>query len=167
MIAFDDGPLDTTEAILDVLNAYAERATFFVNGKNFPCREHVLQRMVAEGHEIGNHGYSHRALVDDSITLPEVLDEISRNHDAIQAATGGYTPTKFRTPFVRWSHDVHVIAQALGYDKVYAAPSFGDYNLTAAEIVHAASFVGDDIWLHDGHWPTVEALPAILEARAR
>ena len=102
IVAFDDGPCETTGPILDILAEHQARAVFFVNGKNIAGNEHLLERMVAEGHEIGNHGWSHRALVDDGITLPEVLTEIQSTHDAIVAAAG-VSPTKFRTPFVRWS----------------------------------------------------------------
>lgn len=74
-LTFDDGPCDFTEGILDVLEEEGVRATFFLNSydKDSPgradpsknCLERyasVLKRMVADGHAIGNHSYSHQDL---------------------------------------------------------------------------------------------------------
>jgi peptidoglycan-N-acetylglucosamine deacetylase len=56
-LTFDDGPSDNTIKILDILKANSIKATFFVNGN--PNRKEVYQRIVKEGHTIGNHTYSH------------------------------------------------------------------------------------------------------------
>lgn len=56
-LTFDDGPSDNTERILDILATNNIKATFFVNGR--PGRESTYQRIVNEGHKIGNHTYSH------------------------------------------------------------------------------------------------------------
>lgn len=56
-LTFDDGPSDNTKKILDTLKQYNIKATFFVNGKS--SQKALYQRMVDEGHVIGNHTYSH------------------------------------------------------------------------------------------------------------
>jgi peptidoglycan/xylan/chitin deacetylase (PgdA/CDA1 family) len=61
-LTFDDGPSDETEKILDILKKYHIRATFFVWGKRINGREKILRRIRDEGHEIGNHTYSHKRL---------------------------------------------------------------------------------------------------------
>ena len=94
------------------------RAIFYVNGAKIAGREATLRRMIDGGHEIGNHGWIHRALVDDGITLPEVLEEILLDPRRDRGGRPGLVPTKFRTPFVRWSPEVWAIAQALGYHEI-------------------------------------------------
>src|ERR1700682_4272613 len=58
-LTFDDGPSEETEGILDVLAAHALRGTFFMVGRNVERFPQTARRVVAEGHEIGNHSYSH------------------------------------------------------------------------------------------------------------
>ncbi|WP_094701573.1 exo-beta-N-acetylmuramidase NamZ domain-containing protein [Brevibacillus laterosporus] len=58
-LTFDDGPSNVTVQILDVLKQHNIKATFFVLGRNVKGNEAILQRMIAEGHTIGNHTYSH------------------------------------------------------------------------------------------------------------
>jgi peptidoglycan/xylan/chitin deacetylase (PgdA/CDA1 family) len=54
-LTIDDAPSSSTNEILDVLKQYNARATFFVISNNVKGREAILDRIVAEGHEIGNH----------------------------------------------------------------------------------------------------------------
>ena len=58
-LTFDDGPGPYTARLLDGLAQYHARATFFVLGCRIPGNEELLVRMAQEGHEIGNHSYSH------------------------------------------------------------------------------------------------------------
>lgn len=62
-LSFDDGPSEETERVLDILKKYDAKATFFVCGKNIEGRENVIKRIMKEGHEIGNHTYSHPSLL--------------------------------------------------------------------------------------------------------
>jgi peptidoglycan/xylan/chitin deacetylase (PgdA/CDA1 family) len=67
-LTFDDGPSPNhgTETVLDVLRKNSLKATFFINmknAKNNPSHQkRLLQRMITEGHTIGNHGYEHADL---------------------------------------------------------------------------------------------------------
>ena len=58
-LLFDDGPGTFTPQVLDVLKKYGVRVTFFVLGENIEKNADIVSREVAEGHEIGNHTYSH------------------------------------------------------------------------------------------------------------
>lgn len=164
MIAFDDGPLETTGPILDALAQRGVRAAFFVVGERITGNEDLLERMVAEGHEIGNHGWSHRAM--DVMELDVLADKIAVTHRAIVEACG-VAPSRFRPPFRRLAGPGLRLAEEI-YGRVELESSIGDYRMTAVEIVEMAALVppGRTIWLHDGHWPTVEALPTILAHRA-
>ena len=59
-LTFDDGPSTYTNQILDILNEYDVKATFFVTGKDEPEYAELYQRIVEEGHTLGMHSYSHR-----------------------------------------------------------------------------------------------------------
>src|SRR2546428_9243165 len=58
-LTFDDGPSPDTERILDVLAKYNVSATFFMVGREVESFPGIAQRVRAEGHEVGNHSYSH------------------------------------------------------------------------------------------------------------
>lgn len=58
-LTFDDGPIDLTEDILDILDQYNVKATFFCVGENIVKNPVIYQRIIAEGHDIGNHTYNH------------------------------------------------------------------------------------------------------------
>lgn len=62
-LTFDDGPVSgTTPKVLDVLKTQNARATFFLIGKNVPDNQDIVRRIIAEGHRIGIHSYSHSGL---------------------------------------------------------------------------------------------------------
>ncbi len=61
-LTFDDGPSKETEKVLDLLKKYNAKATFFILGKRIKAREKIIKRINKEGHEIGNHTYSHKRL---------------------------------------------------------------------------------------------------------
>lgn len=161
MVAFDDGPTELTAGILDVLAEHEAHAVFFVCGKNVAGREELLRRMVGEGHEVGNHGWSHRA--SDEMTAQELAVELGMTSDLVEEITG-VRPLKFRPPFARSNLQVELVAGACGMETCPAS-SIGDYAMTAPEIIEAAAGIRGMLWLHDGVPATVEALPAILAAR--
>lgn len=59
-LTFDDGPSSSTNEILDILKAYDVKATFFVVGKTDEASREAYKRIVAEGHTLGMHSYSHK-----------------------------------------------------------------------------------------------------------
>ena len=75
-ITFDDGPdPDWTPAILDILKERGVKAVFFVIGKNAELYPDLLRRIADEGHEIGNHSFTHANLRE----LPESLVNLELN----------------------------------------------------------------------------------------
>ena len=104
-LTFDDGPTAATPAILDALAARGVRATFFVTGPNVAARPDIARRIVADGHVIANHTWSHPQAVAgsvpfgrfDSLPAAEQESQIDRTTGAIQAATG-VRPCFFRGP---------------------------------------------------------------------
>jgi polysaccharide deacetylase family sporulation protein PdaB len=95
-LTFDDGPHPyRTNEILDLLERYHIRATFFVVGENVSYYPEPFKRTIALGHEIGNHTYHHKTL---SETCEETVMEEIRQTDEIIFKTAGYRPKLFRPP---------------------------------------------------------------------
>lgn len=96
-LTFDDGPHENTLKVLDILKAEGVPATFFVIGHQIAGKEHILQRIQAEGHLIGNHTYSHNAsFYWQNARL--MAEDITKCNELIREATG-ISPNIFRPPF--------------------------------------------------------------------
>lgn len=95
-LTFDDGPSDRTDEILAVLKEKGVKATFFVTGKSKEEDFERMRRIVAEGHTIGMHSYSHDYAVVYS-SVEGFLEEFYKNFTQIREATGT-SPTVFRCP---------------------------------------------------------------------
>lgn len=96
-ITFDDGPHEMTLPILDLLQQYQVPATFFCIGKNIKKYPDILQRIVADGHIIGNHSYSHSHFFD-FYRQKQVVEEL-KDTDAIIEKITGKKPQFFRPPY--------------------------------------------------------------------
>ena len=161
-LTFDDGPrADTTTRLLDGLLERGAAATFFVIGQQVPGNKALLQRMKTEGHQIGNHTYSHvRLLKADKDT---VVEEIHKSEALLKEAVGegsfwlrppyGYIGSEraalIKTPMIYWSVDPQDW-KLLNKDKVVAA-------------VLAAVQPGDIILLHDFYSSSVDAALEIVD----
>ncbi|KAK2000448.1 glycoside hydrolase/deacetylase [Colletotrichum falcatum] len=101
-ITYDDGPYIYTAAMLDVFKAHGAVATWFITGNNLGkgminvAYAGVIQRMVAEGHQIASHTWSHQNL--DSLTLQQRQDQMVYNEIAFADILGFY-PTYMRPPY--------------------------------------------------------------------
>ena len=175
-ITFDDGPSEeTTPLILDTLRSHDARATFFVLGKHAAEHPELVRRIAREGHEIGNHGWSHGILVFASrrqiarefMKLGHLLDRLG-----LPPARVVRVPHGFRNPFVNrvatgfgyrvagWSAGVFDTAKP-GSD-VIARRAISALHPGCVLLLHDADGNGDD-----HRRQTAEALPAILEAATR
>ncbi len=97
-LSFDDGPASSfTPAILDLLKEKQIEAVFFCIGKKIPGNEDMLKRIVAEGHIIGNHSYSHHPLFD-LFGSEKMGDDLKLMNETMEAVTG-LTPKFFRPPY--------------------------------------------------------------------
>lgn len=99
-LTFDDGPSESTPALLDILAGHGVQATFFMCGRNVRRLPNVARQVAAAGHEIGNHTDTHPLLHFKS---PEfVFRELALAQETIHVNTGA-TPRFFRAPYgVRW-----------------------------------------------------------------
>jgi peptidoglycan/xylan/chitin deacetylase (PgdA/CDA1 family) len=98
-LTFDDGPYpdsDHWREVLDILRQGSARATFFVVGELAEGLPAVLEAMVAEGHEVGNHTYTHRRMV---MKWPSTIRSEIERTDALIRRAGQRGTIHFRPPF--------------------------------------------------------------------
>lgn len=95
-LTFDDGPDPRyTPGLLDLLSAHQVRASFFLIGRLAEQHPRLVERIVAEGHRLGNHSYSHPMF--NELSLAEQLAEIERT-DRVLASFDGLERHGFRPP---------------------------------------------------------------------
>ena len=165
-LTFDDGPGAVTPAILDVLRERGARATFDVLGARARHGAPLLRRAVAEGHELGVHGWRHRVLAGEPLRAGA---ELARARSAIRAAAD-VLPRVFRPPFGAVSPGLARVAGALGLVCVTWDVDPRDFEEPGADAIRArvAARVrpGTIVLLHDdrpGLAATASALPGILD----
>lgn len=95
-LTFDDGPSTHTPQILDVLDRYGIKATFFVIGKDTTFGRSMYKRIVDEGHQLGNHSYSHSYSSIYS-SVQSFLDDFLRLENLLQSSAG-ISPKLIRYP---------------------------------------------------------------------
>ena len=163
-LTFDDGPGAYTQQILDILARYHVHATFYVIGKNVVAHPGDMKRTVAEGHEIGNHSWSHANLT--SLSWNGVYQELARTQTAVQQ-TAGVTPTKFRPPYGAVNNTVRNAAATLGLSVNLWSIDTSDWAQPGTNTIIRRALTGDHngsvILLHVLHTQTVNALPSIIE----
>ena len=117
-LTFDDRPrADTTGRLLDGLSARGAAATFFIIGAQVEGNEYLLCRMAADGHQIGNHTYSHTRLT--TVDTEHMVEEINKSEVVLREVVGnrtfwlrppyGQMDTKrakeVKTPMIYWTVD--------------------------------------------------------------
>jgi cellulose synthase/poly-beta-1,6-N-acetylglucosamine synthase-like glycosyltransferase/peptidoglycan/xylan/chitin deacetylase (PgdA/CDA1 family)/spore germination protein YaaH len=186
-LTFDDGPdPEWTPAILDILKQENVSGTFFVIGKNGQAHPDLLRRIVAEGHELGNHTFTHPNLGE--IPGPITDLELNATQRLIESVTGRST-VLFRPPYFGDAEadkpeevEPAIRAEKLGYIIVGLRIDPGDWKpgITPDEIVQKTidkamdtnpETRGQVVLLHDSggdRAATIEALPRLIhELRAR
>jgi peptidoglycan-N-acetylglucosamine deacetylase len=178
VLTFDDGPHPRyTNEILDVLKREGVKATFFVTGTQSSKYPSIVQRIANEGHEIGNHTFSHPDLTKLSDSLVRL--EITSTQRLIQVLTGK-PPVLMRPPYTADDMgytipEAHVveIASSLGFKAVGANLNPEDWQGISAETIvetvlrKVDAGNGSVIELHDAggdRSQTVKALPLLIQA---
>jgi peptidoglycan-N-acetylglucosamine deacetylase len=167
-LTFDDGPSETTPALLEILAANRVRATFFMCGHNVRRLPGIAREVARAGHEIGNHTDTHPRF--DFKSAEFIYREIATAQESIGEHTGA-TPAFFRAPYgVRW-FGLRRAQQPLGLTGVMWTTIGRDWSLPShrifARLTRGASN-GAILCLHDGR--LLEAAPDIrfmLDAVAR
>lgn len=165
-MTFDDGPHPkNTPRLLNMLRQRNIRATFYVIGSNVDRYPQIARRIVAEGHEIGNHTYTHRKMT--SLGTSEVRREMQRTEDAIIRATG-VKPRTMRPPYGALRTDQRItIMREFGYPTILWSVDPRDWQrpgpLVVTSRILAGAKNGAIILAHDLHSPTVTAMPSTFD----
>ncbi|MGT2741742.1 polysaccharide deacetylase family protein [Streptococcus plurextorum] len=161
-LTFDDGPnASTTPRILDILKGYQAKATFFVIGKSIAGNEELLKRMKSEGHEIGNHTWSHPSL--PTLSADQITWQVNETSKAITKVTGDQV-TLLRPPYGATNASVRSL---LTYPQIMWDVDTEDWKNRNTESilanVKAQLHPGAVILLHDIHGSTADALPVVMD----
>ena len=160
-LTFDDGPGEYTGELLRHLALHHARATFFVVGQNVVEDPAAVRHMVAAGHEIGNHTWSHRDLT--SLSAAEVRAELARTDQAVKAVTG-LVPKIIRPPYGALNEAVR--AQTTRPMIMWSVDTLDWRHRDTARVLRTAVKAvrpGDIILFHDIHATTVAAIPRVLK----
>ncbi|MEG0386441.1 MAG: polysaccharide deacetylase family protein [Solibacillus sp.] len=167
-LTFDDGPHNKyTPEILNLLNKYHAKATFFIVGKNAEKNPEIISRMHEEGHEIANHTYSHPT----KIKTEDLLEEIQVTSDVLFSITGEI-PKLFRPVGGQYTDEMINAITEKGYKVVmwswhldtedWKNPGVDKIN---QKVINGVGN-GNVVLFHDGganRTQTVQALEKILE----
>jgi cellulose synthase/poly-beta-1,6-N-acetylglucosamine synthase-like glycosyltransferase/peptidoglycan/xylan/chitin deacetylase (PgdA/CDA1 family) len=183
-LTFDDGPDPTwTPKILDILKQKNVPATFFVIGVSANRWPQLLRREYAEGHEIGNHTYTHPDWENPNLSVTQIRWELNLTERLIESIVGAKS-ILFRPPFgidhePEYAEEVAHLptAQDLGYLIIGQRVDPNDWSLEAPgvpissekileNVLHEAP-KGNIVLLHDGggnRSQTIAALPLLIDA---
>ena len=175
-LTFDDGPdEDATPAVLDELDRFGARATFFLVGEQL-MRHSAISREAAErGHELALHGFGHPD--HDELSPAQSRDDVARGIGAFEAATGR-SPRFYRPPYGRFNRWSYEACHELGLQPVYWSAWGSDWEdippERIADLVVRDLVPGAIVLLHDSAryagrpsaTPTAEAIPLIAEQAA-
>ena len=164
-LTFDDGPKPETAGLLDALREKGVKATFFVVGKQAEKYPDLVRRMCEEGHEIGNHSYSHFAL--EYLSTREIEQDILRNAAVVRSITGREMRL-LRPPGAHCGKKVESVTRKFGMRIVlYSANCSKVEGTTKDKILHyvvASAEPGAVILMHNLDRVTLQALPEIIDA---
>lgn len=163
MIAFtfDDGPYYSVDSrILDTLQAYGGRATFFIVGSRVNDYKDTIKRIRDSGSEIGNHTFNHKNL--EKISPEEVTSQIEMTNDAVEAVTG-FRPKLVRVPYGAFKGQVPGLVSypMIQWNIDTQDWSSKDKDAIAASVLSQARD-GSIILMHDLYSATAEAFETVI-----
>ncbi len=164
-LTFDDGPdPNYTPQVLDILKKYNAKATFFLIGKNIKQYPNLAERIVGEGHTVGNHSFSHSQTIDFK-NQNGWLKELEETDLEIMKITGK-KPKFFRPPYgVTTPHLAGALKKSghttVGWSqRTYDTMSISPLKINEKILKNFKS--GDIILLHDSHENIVPLLEQLL-----
>ena len=164
-LTFDDGPGPYTEKLLDILDKYDAKATFFLIGSKVSARANTLRSIQARGHQLGNHSWSHPEL--PKLSVDQIAGEIDRTNEAIRQATG-VKPSILRPPYGAVNGVVLEQLRLRNMSSILWSVDTRDWADRNSQIVCSRAVAGARpgavILMHDIHQTSVNAVPCILSS---
>lgn len=155
---------DQTMGILDLLDEYDVKATFFLVGIWVEKYPELVKEIAARGHEIGNHSAKHPHMT--KISPDKMREELRVMDDQLEALTGQRTKL-FRPPYGDYSNQVVTVCREAGYEVVqWSIDSLDWKNLGAQDMITKATRnvqPGDIVLFHNDSKYILDALPTILQ----
>lgn len=170
-LTIDDGPDPLhTPRLLEILSTYGVHATFFLVGERAEQYPELVARIVAGGHEIGNHSYSHAHF--GHLTLNAARTELVVARRILEALQGGQSCRLFRPPYGTVCAASTLVPWVEGNTVVLWNVDFKDFRATEpADILDrlaARRLTAGDIVLYHGQNPAaLAALPGVIESAHR
>ena len=162
-LTFDDGPGPYTAHLLDILDQYGAKTTFFLIGSKVSGQASVVRSIQARGHQLGNHSWSHPEL--PKLSVDQIAGEIDRTNEAIRQATG-VKPSILRPPYGAVNGVVLEQLRARGMSSILWSVDTRDWADRNSQIVCSRAVAGARpgavILMHDIHQTSVNAVPCIL-----
>ena len=155
---------ERTEQLLETLRDEGIKTTFFLTGFWVEKYPEMVEKIAKEGHEIGNHTYSHPHL--NNLGEKEIEKEVQKVHDMIEKLTE-VAPTLFRPPFGEYSNKVIKVLDKMGYKTIqWSVDSLDWKDLSSEEITNrvlSGLHDGAIVLFHNNGKHTAHALPAIIQ----
>ncbi|KAI9863894.1 MAG: hypothetical protein M1813_003546 [Trichoglossum hirsutum] len=175
-LTFDDGPYIYTSDILDLLDSYDAKATFFITGNNMGKGQiddptlpwpALIRRMHAEGHQIASHTWTHQDL--SALNSAQRKEQMIKNEMAIRNVLG-FFPTYMRPPYSKCSKSCQADMKSLGYHITHFNLDTDDYNQNTPLRIQTSKKRFDDglrgnrhlVISHDIHEQTVHNLTGYM-----
>lgn len=160
-LTFDDGPYDrATIPILDVLKEHNSVATFFVLGNRVTKHREIVQRIIMEGNEIGNHSFNHKQLT--TIPSKEIKDQIVRTQNAV-IEVAGIEPKIMRPTYGSYDNKLR---EQVNMPMILWSIDTEDWKNKNAQKIkeHVLENVrdGDIVLMHDMYISTAEAVEELV-----
>ena len=164
-LTFDDGPGPYTAHLLDILDQYGAKATFFLIGSKVSGQASVVRSIQARGHQLGHHSWSHPEL--PKLSVDQIAGEIDRTNEAIRQATG-VKPNILRPPYGAVNGVFLEQLRARGMSSILWSVDTRDWADRNSQIVCSRAVAGARpgavILMHDIHQTSVNAVPCILSS---
>lgn len=164
-VTFDDGPTPgVTEKVLAALRERHLSATFFMIGQRVAAAPSLAHRVREEGHEIGNHSYTHPQL--GRLPAPQVLAQLGKTQEEIERATG-FRPCWMRPPYGSFRPVQAPLASQEGLGVVLWSVDTRDWARPGTEriweTVMTQTRPGSIVLMHDLHLQTAEVVGRVLD----
>ena len=164
-LTFDDGPGPYTAHLLDILDQYGAKATFFLIGSKVSGQASVVRSIQARGHQLGNHSWSHPEL--PKLSVDQIAGEIDRTNETIRQATG-VKPSILRPPYGAVNGVVLEQLRLRNMSSILWSVDTRDWADRNSQIVCSRAVAGARpgavILMHDIHQTSVNAVPCILSS---
>ncbi len=168
-LTIDDGPSEETPAVLELLDRYEAKATFFLVGERAQARPELVQAMLARGHSLGNHSHRHSQTRFWRLGRQAMAEEIALCQQSLTAIAG--TPPRWYRSVVGMTNPF--VAPALKQWQLtrvgWSARGFDGVDCTPGQVVERITrdlAPGSIVLLHEGaaHGHNLAIIEAVLQA---